>query len=139
MSQNLIKHAGQVLLNSAPKRIVLSGPSGFLGSRVLDNLLEIHQYRSVIFSHRSRCTLRALSHLIVPASRTISLLVYNIISRLDISLFSIGEVVLLSSSPGTLMKRLSKHYGIQKISTVRASRVDYYSQHKISVWRNHLG
>lgn len=50
-----------------------------------------------------------------------------------------GEIILLSSSPGTLMNRLSKHYGIQKISTVRASRVDYYTQHKISVWRNHLG
>ena len=51
----------------------------------------------------------------------------------------IGEVILLSSSPGTLMNRLSKHYGIKKISTIRASRVDYYTQHKISVWRNHLG
>ena len=34
-----------ILLNSKPKRIVLSGPSGFLGKHVLDSILEIHALR----------------------------------------------------------------------------------------------
>jgi hypothetical protein len=33
------------LLQCSPKRVVLSGPSGFLGTHVLDSLLEVHQLR----------------------------------------------------------------------------------------------
>jgi hypothetical protein len=36
------KHA---LLNASSKKIMLSGPSGFLGSRVLDSILQVHQLR----------------------------------------------------------------------------------------------
>jgi hypothetical protein len=45
MSTKLLVQAGHTLLNSKPKKVVLSGPSGFLGSRVLDYLLEVHQFR----------------------------------------------------------------------------------------------
>jgi hypothetical protein len=34
------------LLQEAPKRVVLSGPSGFLGSRVLDSILQVHELRA---------------------------------------------------------------------------------------------
>ena len=63
----------QRLCDAPPKRVVLSGPSGFLGSRVLDLLLQAHEHR--------------------------------INDGLDP-----GEVILLSSSPGRLMGRLSLRY-----------------------------
>lgn len=54
-----------------------------------------------------------------------------------------GEVVLMSSSPGNLMRRLHHRYSEQgqpeKIQTIRASRVDYYTQHSPSTWRDQLG
>ena len=50
-----------------------------------------------------------------------------------------GEVVLLSASPGNLMHKLSKQYGPSIMSTVRASRVDYYTQHDVEVWIDSLG
>lgn len=37
------------------------------------------------------------------------------------------------------MSRLSKRYGLEKMLTVRASRVDYYTQHDVSSWRDQLG
>ena len=42
-----------------------------------------------------------------------------------------GEAVLLSSSPGHLMSRLTDTYGSEALDTVRASRVDYYHQHQV--------
>lgn len=39
------KYVKNSLLNQKPKKVVLSGPSGFLGSRVLKYLLEIHDLR----------------------------------------------------------------------------------------------
>jgi len=40
-----------------------------------------------------------------------------------------GEVVLLSYNPGKLMEQLVRKYGREKLRTIRASRVDYYTQH----------
>lgn len=42
LSTKFTKHA---LLNAPSKKIMLSGPSGFLGSRVLDSILEVHKLR----------------------------------------------------------------------------------------------
>ena len=42
-----------------------------------------------------------------------------------------GEVVLLSYSPGKLMRNLEKKFGQERMRNVRASRVDYYTQHDI--------
>lgn len=89
------------LLDAPPKKVVLSGPSGFLGSRVLDLLLQTHQL------------------------------------RMDNGLDP-GEVIVLSSSPGRMMERLSNKFGVPTMKTLRASRVDYYSQHCKEVWRDHL-
>ena len=50
-----------------------------------------------------------------------------------------GEIVLLSSSPGKLMAKLYTQYTAKSMKTVRASRVDYYTQHDVQVWRDHLG
>eukprot|EP00239_Pterosperma_sp_CCMP1384_P001984 CAMPEP_0197852368 /NCGR_PEP_ID=MMETSP1438-20131217/20399_1 /TAXON_ID=1461541 /ORGANISM="Pterosperma sp., Strain CCMP1384" /LENGTH=519 /DNA_ID=CAMNT_0043466383 /DNA_START=259 /DNA_END=1815 /DNA_ORIENTATION=+ len=44
-ASNLIRHARDVLLESSPKQIALSGPSGFIGRRVLDSILEVHAER----------------------------------------------------------------------------------------------
>ena len=41
----MIEHGGKKILSSRPKRIVLSGPSGFLGSRVLNSILDGHAHR----------------------------------------------------------------------------------------------
>ena len=41
----LIKHAGEQLLYSRPKTIALSGPAGFLGSNVVDAILDAHEFR----------------------------------------------------------------------------------------------
>jgi nucleoside-diphosphate-sugar epimerase len=90
------------LLQCSPKRVVLSGPSGFLGTHVLDSLLEVHQLRK--------------ENGLEP-----------------------GEITLLSSSPGNTMKRLQKKYGEDKMKTVRASRVDYFTQHDCETWRDQLG
>ncbi len=38
-------YARNALLNATSKKIMLSGPSGFLGSRVLDCILQVHQLR----------------------------------------------------------------------------------------------
>lgn len=92
----------EAILESPPKKIILSGPSGFLGSRVLDSILDSHALR--------------MSFKIDP-----------------------GEIILMSSSPGKLMGRLTKKYGLDTMRTIRASRVDYYSQHSIDTWRDHLG
>ena len=100
-ASSLIRHAGSVLTDTVPKRIVISGPSGFLGSRVLDCILRVHALRHEAGQKP-------------------------------------GEVVLLSSSPGTLMGKLAKKYGTQAMKTVRASRVDYYSQHDANVWKDNF-
>ena len=50
-----------------------------------------------------------------------------------------GEVILLSSSPGHLMSRLYGRYGSKRMSTVRATRCDYYYQHDFDSWRDQLG
>eukprot|EP01038_Epipyxis_sp_PR26KG_P005317 gene5317-7381_t len=92
----------QHILNAKPKKIVVSGPSGFLGTRVLDAILNAHEKR--------------IKHNIDP-----------------------GEILLLSASPGRLMERLGKRYGPEKMKTLRASRVDYYTQHDVDVWTDHLG
>ena len=89
------------LVEAPPRRIVVSGPSGFLGARILDVLLQTHQLRE-------------------EAGR------------------EPGELVLLSSSPGRLMSRIGSKYG-HRIKTIRASRVDYFTQHDKAVWRDHLG
>ena len=107
MATNLVKQTSQLaslrsVLECGPKRIVLSGPSGFLGSHVLDSILDVHEVRKANNVHP-------------------------------------GEVILLSSSPGKMMKRLHSKYGEAKMSTIRASRVDYFSQHDSNVWRDHLG
>ena len=93
---------GEGLLHAPPKKIVLSGPSGFLGSRVLDLILSHHALRA--------------EHGLEP-----------------------GELFLLSSSPGNLMHTLAKRYGDAGLQTIRASRVDYYTQHEVSTWVDHLG
>lgn len=78
------------------------GPSGFVGSRLVDTIVAIHRYRS--------------DHGLEP-----------------------GELILLSASPGTLMNRLSKRYGIDGLKKVKASRADYYTQHNVETWKHHLG
>eukprot|EP00981_Chlorochromonas_danica_P009367 scaffold2636_cov176-Ochromonas_danica.AAC.21 len=90
------------LLDAPPKKVILSGPSGFLGSRVLESILKAHHLRK--------------ENKLPP-----------------------GEVILLSSSPGRLMERLYKKHGADAMKTVRASRVDYYSQHSDETWMDHLG
>jgi nucleoside-diphosphate-sugar epimerase len=128
-----------------PKRIVLSGPSGFVGSRVLDVLLTV-----VLDCDRYVCCL------------TLLLQVHEY--RMENGLPP-GEITLLSSSPGTLMGRLVSKYGPSVMQTVRASRVDYCkypqplcqdehrsasyvrpslhlntdTQHNADEWRDHLG
>lgn len=89
------------ILDAPAKRVVLSGPSGFVGSRVLDVLLQAHELRK--------------AHGLDP-----------------------GEVILLSSSPGNMMKRISLRYP-GRMKTLRASRVDYHTQHGVVTWRDHLG
>ena len=102
MSGGAALYTAKKVLNASPKRVVLSGPSGFVGSRVLDELILNHQMR--------------LKYGVEP-----------------------GEIVLLSANPGSLMKRLAKRYGEEKMRTLRASRVDYYTQHSRDVWIDHLG
>lgn len=102
MSIRKIYPAIKELLDAPPKKLVLSGPSGFLGSKVLDTILEVHKLREENNEEP-------------------------------------GQVILLTSSPGGLMGRLSKTYGVDKMKTVQASRVDYYSQHNPRTWRDHLG
>eukprot|EP01041_Mallomonas_annulata_P011395 gene11395-23843_t len=98
----VVTKVSPVLRDLPPKRIIISGPSGFLGSRVVDYILQIHEDR--IKNHLNP-----------------------------------GEAVLLSSSPGKLMHKLVKKYGEEKMRTIRASRVDYYTQHEPDMWRDHLG
>jgi len=98
----LIKHAGEQLLYSRPKTIALSGPAGFLGSNVVDSILDAHEFRRA--------------------------------NGVDP-----GELLLLSSSPGTLMARLTSQLGSQRLKTVRATRVDYYHQHDVDSWHDQLG
>jgi hypothetical protein len=97
-----LKVAHDALLESRPKRIVLSGPSGFLGRRVLRAVLDAQAYR--------------VKHGEVP-----------------------GELILLSSSPGTLMDRLSESLTTEEMKRVRASRIDYHTQHDQETWMNQLG
>lgn len=99
---NLIQFASETILNSKAKKIVLSGPSGFLGSRVLNSIIEAQQLR--------------IHHKQDP-----------------------GEVILLSANPGNLMRRLQLKYGNEKMKTIRASRVDYFTQHNKNIWRDQLG
>lgn len=102
MATPLLQHAAEVLRDATPKQIALSGPAGFLGSRVLSSILDAHDYR-----------------------RSLGL--------------EPGEVVLLSSSPGNLMSRLIHKHGYERMSSVRATRVDYYFQHDLDSWRDQLG
>lgn len=94
--------AKEIILNSPAKTVLLSGPSGFLGSRVFESILHAQMMRA------------------------------------DAGL-NPGEVILLSGSPGKLMGRLYDKYGADKMKTVRASRVDYYSQHNTETWIDHIG
>ena len=94
MANPLLTLAGEAIREAPPKQIALSGPAGFLGSRVLGCILDAHDYRR--------------AHGLEP-----------------------GEVVLLSSSPGNLMSRLTNQYGNRRMATVRATRVDYYFQHDL--------
>jgi len=98
----LLRFASAALLEAPPKQIALSGPAGFLGSRVLQSVLDAHEHRR--------------DHGLEP-----------------------GEVILLSSSPGHLMSRLYGRYGSKRMSTVRATRCDYYYQHDFDSWRDQLG
>lgn len=100
--RSFIRSTGHSILAEPPKKIVLSGPSGFLGRHVLDSILLAHELK--------------LKNNENP-----------------------GELILLSYSPGNLMERLHKQYGSEKMKTVRASRVDYYTQHDVETWINHLG
>lgn len=102
MANKFREITSKALLECAPKKIVLSGPSGFLGGRVLDSILDVHTIRK--------------SNGEDP-----------------------GEVILMSANPGNLMTRLTKKYGLDKMKTIRASRVDYYTQHDVDTWRDHLG
>ena len=45
MANPLLTMAGQAIRESRPKQIALSGPAGFLGSRVLGSILDAHDYR----------------------------------------------------------------------------------------------
>lgn len=101
MASKFIALTCDVMRAMPPKRIVLSGPSGFLGGRVLECILRVHKDR--------------LNNGLNP-----------------------GEVVLLSSSPGRLMERLSIKYGVSLMRTVRASRIDYYTQHDTRIWQDQL-
>ena len=98
----LVEKIGDELLDMKPKKIVLSGPSGFLGSRVLNSLLSVQAFRK--------------KYALDP-----------------------GEIILLSSGPGRLMSHLTERYTRSTLSHVRASRVDYYTQHDVDTWRDHLG
>jgi hypothetical protein len=102
MSNLLCGKSTEKILNAPPKTILLSGPSGFLGSRVLTSILEAHEMRK-------QAGVRS------------------------------GEVILLSSSPGKLMGRLYEKYGPEQMQSVRATRVDYYKQHDVETWIDHLG
>jgi hypothetical protein len=44
-SSNLVRDAGEQILRAKPKMIALSGPAGFLGSRVLDAVLDAQEFR----------------------------------------------------------------------------------------------
>jgi hypothetical protein len=101
MIESKMASAVKLLRGMPPKRIVLSGPSGFLGQRVLECMLRVHSDR--------------INHGLKP-----------------------GEVVLLSSSPGRLMERLSLKYNPSLMRTIRASRVDYYTQHDERMWQDQL-
>ena len=41
----LLACAGKAIRDARPKQIALSGPAGFLGSRVLATILDAHDYR----------------------------------------------------------------------------------------------
>ena len=41
----LLRFASAALLEAPPKQIALSGPAGFLGSRVLQSVLDAHEHR----------------------------------------------------------------------------------------------
>lgn len=103
MNQTIfLKHVGEKLLEINPKLVVLSGPSGFLGSKVVQSILDVHDFRR-----------------------------RNGVDP--------GELILLSSSPGRLMERFSRRYNRTTMASVRASRVDYYTQHDTDTWKDHLG
>lgn len=94
--------AYELLNKVSPKNVVLSGPSGYLGKRVLHELLCIQE------------------------------------QRIQLGLQP-GKLVLMSSSPGTLMSRLYDKYGKDKMSHVASTRVDFYTQHNPDTWVDHLG
>lgn len=85
----------KALLECASKKIVLSGPSGFLGGRMLDSILDVY----VVGKSNGEDP---------------------------------GEVILMSANPVNLMTRLTKKYGLVKMKTIRASCVDYYTQHDVN-------
>jgi len=45
LSNPLLAHAKDAVREATPKQIALSGPAGFLGSRVLSSILDAHDYR----------------------------------------------------------------------------------------------
>jgi hypothetical protein len=75
--------------------VAISGPAGFLGSRVVDNILDVHE-------HRQAAGLEP------------------------------GELLLLSSSPGHLMERLTRKYGAERMKTVRRG---FHSDSEAASWR----
>jgi hypothetical protein len=97
-----LRNASEYILESSKKRIVLSGPSGFLGRNVVRCILDA-------FAFRKRAGLEP------------------------------GELVLLSSSPGRMMERLSTRLPADEMDLIRASRVDYFTQHELEHWVNQLG
>jgi len=97
-----LTHVLPQLLEQPAKKVVLSGPSGFLGSRVLRSLMEVHEERRK----------RGLEP---------------------------GEVILLSSSPGNLMRFLGSKYKMEQMRQIRATRVSYFNQHKKGTWIDQLG
>jgi hypothetical protein len=46
-AKKLVTFCADRLLSEPPKRVVISGPSGFLGSRVVWSALDVHALRQV--------------------------------------------------------------------------------------------
>ena len=48
LANPLLRHAKASIEEATPKQIALSGPAGFLGSRVLSSILDAHDYRRAV-------------------------------------------------------------------------------------------
>ena len=117
-SSKFLSLVGTALLEEvSPKRIVLSGPSGFLGSRVLESILQVTLFICAL-------NLKILKFIVWYE-------ILKVHEHRTANGMEPGEVILLSYSPGNLMSRLVKKIGKARIRTIRASRVDYYVQHEV--------